>query len=560
MIVTEFYNGQGIGNQLWCYVVTRALAKDKGLDFGIKSPEKFKGLDFMSLNMGREVIGGSGPEGGPPDALPEGIEYYYNERRISHPETGADIRLYDRQLVDVPDNTKIDGVMQDEQYVLRHRDDIRQWLTVKPEFETTEYTSDDICVMNFRGGEYLSVPEVFLTKRYWQQAVDNMRQINPNFRFVVITDDPKTAKKFFPKFEVHDFGIAKDYVVIKNARYLILSNTSFAWFPAWLSTELKYCIAPKYWARHNVSDGYWSSGYNLTSGWMYQDRNGNLQDYDTCRKEQEAFVEQHRDWYTSKKIEKNFLVVSSYKNDLSWIPEKTNNYLIYDKNESDVYPPNIDRSKVVKVPNVGYNISDYCTYIIDHYEALPECVIFTKGNVFPRHVSEQLFDQVANNESFTPIEEARRHRTYRPVSFISADGGFNEINNSWYLRHFPVKYFSNFNDFLRFCYLDPVIPKHVRFAPGACYVVPRANIRRWPKGFYENLRTFVSHGPLVGEAHIAERALYTLWTADWAVNPAALQPGVVMTVTAKPVNNSLPRRLTRLVPNLFYAFLARLHR
>ncbi|GAH68596.1 unnamed protein product, partial [marine sediment metagenome] len=58
MIVTELYNGQGLGNQLWSYVVTRVIALDRGFDFGIMNPEKFKGKDFMSLDFGKEVIGG----------------------------------------------------------------------------------------------------------------------------------------------------------------------------------------------------------------------------------------------------------------------------------------------------------------------------------------------------------------------------------------------------------------------------------------------------------------------------------------------------------------------
>ena len=125
------------------------------------------------------------------------------------------------------------------------------------------------------------------------RAIAHMRDINKNFRFVVITDDEFLAKKFFPDFDVFHFDIAKDYVVLKNAKYLILSNSSFAWFPAWLNEDLRLCIAPKYWARHNISDGYWSCSYNLTQGWMYQDREGILSDYDTCKKELDTYMESH---------------------------------------------------------------------------------------------------------------------------------------------------------------------------------------------------------------------------------------------------------------------------
>jgi hypothetical protein len=52
MIATRFYNGQGLGNQLWAYVVTRTIALDLGYDYGIMSPEKFKGSDFLELDYG----------------------------------------------------------------------------------------------------------------------------------------------------------------------------------------------------------------------------------------------------------------------------------------------------------------------------------------------------------------------------------------------------------------------------------------------------------------------------------------------------------------------------
>lgn len=527
MIITEIYKGQGLGNQLWCYVVTRVIAKDKGYNFGIQSPEQLKCLDFLELDLGKPVTGGTGPEGGPPQQLPDGINYYYNERKISLPSNpNWDIRTYDANLVNVPDNTKIDGIMQDERYIAHCKAEIRQWLKVKPEYECYEYASDDICVINFRGGEYVRHPDLFLRQRYWDDAIRQMRSLNPNFRFVVITDDVKTARKFFPSFEVLHFNIAKDYVIVKNAHYLILSNSSFAWFPAWLSEKLNYCIAPKYWAAYNTSDGYWSCSTNITKSWFYLDQMGKINDYDTCLKELQTYINDHPIAFEQTIIKNNFLVVSNYHNDLSWVPAYTDNYLIYDKGEAPVYPPTINPSKVLKSPNIGYNMYDYFTFIIDHYADLPDCTIFTKGNIFPRHVSQAYFNRIINNDFFTPIEDYRQHRENWPVCFFSSDGGFCEINNSWYLHinHHPTKYFHDYNDFLRFCFKEPVIPRYNRFAPGACYIVPKSNILKLPKIFYENLRTFVSHGQLIGEAHIIERAFHTLWTANFEVSENMLQP------------------------------------
>lgn len=300
LLVTEMYNGQGLGNQIFCYVATRVIALDKGYDFGIINPEKFKGADFLNLDFGKKVIGGKGPEGGPPTKLPEGIKYYYREKQIIHPVNGSDIRLYDKNLVNVFPNTKIDGMMQDEKYFEHRKNEIKEWLKVKEEYECFDYANDNICVINFRGGEYARHKDLYLGKKYWEDAVNNMLQINTNFKFVVITDDTFEAKKFFPNYDVFHFSIAKDYVVIKNAHYLILSNSSFAWFPAWLSENLKYCIAPKYWVGHNISDGYWNCGYNITKGWMYQDQDGKLSDYATCIKEFGEYQKNHQDYFNTK--------------------------------------------------------------------------------------------------------------------------------------------------------------------------------------------------------------------------------------------------------------------
>lgn len=524
MLTTEIYKGQGLGNQLWCYVVTRCIALKHNYQFGIKSPENFKCTEFMELDLGLPVLGGKGPEGGPPVELPQGITHYYRERSIRHPVSHADISIFDEELAEILDNTKIDGNMQDENYILKYREDIRLWLKVKEQYDCYDYASDDICVINFRGGEYRYIKDVFLPLKYWDDAIAYMLSINPKFKFIVITDDVKTAKKFFPKYSVHHFSIGKDYSIIKNAHYLIVANTSFAWFPAWLNEHVKLCIAPKYWWAHNISDGYWACDSNITKGWLYLDRDGGFASYDQCASELVEYKKSHSDLYAQKEIAKNFLVVSSFNNELSWISKRTQNYLIYERGHDGVRQRGVDYAKVIRSPNVGYNLYDYFTYIIDHYSSLPDCVIFSKGNIFPRHVSEQYFDKISNNGFFTPIIDVARHSPVWPISDFLSDASYIEINNSWYLGSHPVKYFHSLNEFLQFCFVDPIIPRYIEFAPGANYVVPRENILKLPKQFYENLRFLISYISLPGEAHIVERALQTMWTCNYEISDKMLGP------------------------------------
>lgn len=294
MIVTKLHKGQGLGNQLWSYVVTRVIARKRGLTFGIKSPEVFLGKDFMNLDFGETV---------------KNITHNYTEKHMSHPVTGADISLYDSELINISDNTEIAGVMQDENYILDYKNEIREWLKIK-NINTSEFEGDDICILNFRGGEYTRHPELYLSKKYWDDALAHMRTINPDFKFAIITDDVSAAKQMLPEIPAYHFDIGKDYAIVANAKYLILSNSSFAWFPAWLNPNLKYCIAPKYWARHNVSDGYWSTGSNLTRGFMYQDRDGILFYYEACLAEHKEYIAKHPDYFIPRKQN----LVSSIKN------------------------------------------------------------------------------------------------------------------------------------------------------------------------------------------------------------------------------------------------------
>jgi hypothetical protein len=285
MIVTELYHGQGLGNQLWSYVVTRTIALDRGLEFGIMGSARFKGKDFLSLDFGKEITGGSSPEGGPPTSLPQGVVNYYLEKDTWYEKYSCDIRDYDPGLLTIPDNTKIEGYFQSEKFILHRRNEIRDWLRAKESHDCHDFSHDDICILNIRGGEYKGNPDLLLRRKYWTDAINNMSRINRNLEFVIITDDVRYARELLPQYRSFHFDIGKDYAIVKNARYLILANSSFSFFPAWTSETVKYVIAPKYWARHNISDGFWACAFNLYRDWMWQDTSGALFTFQECEAE-----------------------------------------------------------------------------------------------------------------------------------------------------------------------------------------------------------------------------------------------------------------------------------
>lgn len=300
MIGTEFLKGQGLGNQLFCYVTARCIAKERGCAFGTAGQEQLavnihskKGMYFMDLDLGERIpdceVPGKGERASRLSRYEEKELRLYQNTSLHDMEHGCYIAGADEALHSLPDNTLIYGNMQAESYFGKYREEIREWLKVKEEYDTHEFTRDNLCILNVRGGEYTGNLELYLERRYWMNAMKNMRKVRADMEFIVVSDDPEAARKLLPGLTVYHSDLDRDYVMLKNARYLILSNSSFAFFPAYTSDTLKLAIAPKYWARHNVSDGYWASEQNIYSIFQYQDRSGRLFTAEECRSELERW-------------------------------------------------------------------------------------------------------------------------------------------------------------------------------------------------------------------------------------------------------------------------------
>ena len=309
MIVTELYNGQGLGNQIWNLIVLRIVAEKHGYEWGTKRLNPFKGRDFLpNINLGKEITDGLSPEGGPPYLLPSGIINYYKEPSNNYPSYmgGGDAAFVDYYFWNnLMDNTKIDGCFQKIKYIEDRKNEVVEWL--QPNLKIEDYSSENICVINFRGKDYLSTNS-WLPYEYYFNAIEQMLKINPRMEFVIVTDDPENAKKFIPLGDiVSSFDeiqpeissqssqdkTAKDYSIMINAKYLILSASTFCFWAAFGNKQCKKIIAPKYWFDFQQSNGWWRGDDNIMDEWFYLDRNNNLLSGAECKKEYEIYKKQN---------------------------------------------------------------------------------------------------------------------------------------------------------------------------------------------------------------------------------------------------------------------------
>lgn len=194
-----------------------------------------------------------------------------------------------------------------------------------------------------------------------------------------------------------------------------------------------------------------------------------------------------------------FALISAYNNDLSWIPEVFENYVIYNQGEPKV--------GTVQRSHLGADLLDKFSWIVENYDNLPETVMFIKANLF-NYITKEEFDAICHNKTFTPLL-TQNHRVYEPVCRYE-NGIYLERNDSWYANHYPHKFFTDYNSFAREMGLPEL--EYIPFAPGANYIVPRENILKHPKAFYQKLIGYLDYTSYSTEAQMCERALYSIWS------------------------------------------------
>lgn len=240
-------------------------------------------------------------------------------------------------------------------------------------------------------------------------------------------------------------------------------------------------------------------------------------------------------------------VVSSYNHDLSWLTDYTNDFVVYDRSDKQ-----LPFSGAIVVPNIGSDIYDKLTYIIDNYDNLPDVAVYTKANIF-KYITKEEWDKICNNTTYTPIFTKHHKETWKDLSasrqisidqiqafvddeeireiyyrlnmidindpapkvkrfsFYDEDGMYNELNIPAFINSHPLKG-ANIKLIDEIQELMGVKGKeYLQFAPGSNYILPKENILKHPKEFYEKLRSYIDWAVYPAECMIIERGLHNIW-------------------------------------------------
>jgi len=282
MIATELYDGQGLGNQLWVYAAARSIAEQLGIGFVLKGYERFKGREFLEIDpmvnvtvKEQQYINEC--------AVDRFYETQYYDGDLKYFSSG-----FDERVNQLRGHVQLEGLFQSERYFFGNLDKINRYIRLKQDWLTKVTVPDDTCILNVRGGEYKRHKNLILPMNYWKQAIKNMSDNTETTKYLIVTDDTKYARAIFPNYEILSGDIGECYSALYNAKNLILSNSSFAYFPAKINPHTPYVIAPMYWARYGNKLKRWASPANLYTSWLWQDEMGTLHTYNDCTNECDA--------------------------------------------------------------------------------------------------------------------------------------------------------------------------------------------------------------------------------------------------------------------------------
>lgn len=144
-----------------------------------------------------------------------------------------------------PDNSKLSGYFGSEKYFEHCKGLIRYYFTMKDLCKPYK----DCILVHYRNYKDTATNMLKLDREYYLNSLKRM----PNKRIIVITDSIEVAKKTIGEdFEYISNTPIIDFYLLAKAEYLVMSNSTFSWWGAWLSGAKT--IAPLNWYEGDWKD------------------------------------------------------------------------------------------------------------------------------------------------------------------------------------------------------------------------------------------------------------------------------------------------------------------
>jgi len=141
----------------------------------------------------------------------------------------------------------MEGYFQSPKYFDDYREEVKNLFCFDSANDCSHLVGDDTIGVHIRRGDYLNVPTVhgILDLDYYKRALDLVDGDN----VVICTDDPDWAETHFGgDCQISNFeSEVDDLYLLSQCKKVILSNSSFSWWGAYLGKEKETVIVPSVW-------------------------------------------------------------------------------------------------------------------------------------------------------------------------------------------------------------------------------------------------------------------------------------------------------------------------
>jgi len=174
-------------------------------------------------------------------------------------------------------NTYFLGFFQSEQYYTGYESFVQQLYTIKEKYVKLFESSmaefmrgkKNIAV-HIRRGDYLNQEgeDISLSLAYYKKSLSQITDIE-NYNVIFVSDDIEWVKEQFKEFQSALFcsnHLMIDLQILMHAEILVLANSSFSWWGAYLNKKNARVYAPHYWLG-NRKKGTWPKGI-LCRNWI----------------------------------------------------------------------------------------------------------------------------------------------------------------------------------------------------------------------------------------------------------------------------------------------------
>ena len=230
----QVHTGQ-LGNQMFQLASTVGLALDHGLPF-----------DFLrqieTIQIGQVFdIRGNLTVADVSQAIPVNEENL-NHQRFILPTSGSYV--------------SIGGYLQSPLYFAHHGEYIRRLFSIRPHLldqalpKMPEVFDADTACLHVRRGDYVQLSHIYtqLDGNYYERALSSMPNIS---KVVVMSNDVEWCRNEFKglpyEFLYSSASFLHDFTLLSQCSNIVIANSSFSWWAAFLNTRVKRVVAPVPW-------------------------------------------------------------------------------------------------------------------------------------------------------------------------------------------------------------------------------------------------------------------------------------------------------------------------